>query len=60
MPALTCLGCDRVNPPPTESCKDGKDHTFRNGPGVCPECNRLVKACRNRECTWRRKQNARG
>lgn len=53
---LTCITCGKVNPPPTKSCTGGGDHTFDKAPGVCRGCSRLVAACEQRECNWRRKQ----
>jgi hypothetical protein len=47
--AQTCQACGLTDPPPEQTCRDGRDHRVGIAAG-CPQCGRLLEACARRPC----------
>jgi len=50
----TCLACQMTDPPPSMTCRQGRDHYAGPAAG-CPACGRLRTACAWRPCTVMRR-----
>jgi hypothetical protein len=51
----TCLTCQMTDPPPSMTCRLGRDHRVGRASG-CPTCGRLMAACARRPCSPMRAQ----
>ena len=47
---LSCLACQMEDPPPSMTCRLGRDHRVGTTAG-CPACGRLTAACAARPCS---------
>ncbi len=45
-----CLDCGIADPPPEQTCTEGRDHRVGLAAG-CPGCGRLKEACAARPCS---------
>jgi len=50
----TCLACQMADPPPSMTCRLGRDHRAGRAAG-CPACGRLTAACTRRPCSATRR-----
>ena len=54
----TCLACQMAGPPPSMTCRPGRDHRVGRASG-CPACGRLRAACARRPCSAMRRARRR-